>query len=228
VRITLAAESQGVVPPGSPDQGAVVEVTLPSGQAAISAELTPPIRQGLWLGEAVLGEVERPPFHGGGLAPAPGLPLSIILEVRGAGSPRLLPCLEVAAQRDGRQRTYRLEAVLFHAPVDLSGTLAADGTGGVLTGAVRLSPEHALNPYRHRYHPEHGSGYDLLRSIRLSFEAQAPPAPGAESSIATVGVLGGVYEEELTGLSPEPIRVRGTFRLRQIPEGAAVPCTAGQ
>ena len=224
VRLFLAAESQGVVPAGSPDQGAVVEVALPSGLALVSAELIPPIRQGIWIGEATFTGVERASIHGGGSAPAANITASILLDIPASGQPRLLPCVQVDAQRDGRRRTYRLEAVLFQSPIALTGTLAADGTSGVLAGSVRLPPDHPLNPYRHRYHPEHGAGYDITRSIELRFGEAAPVAPGIENPLATVGVLSGVYEEEITGLTPEPIRVRGSFRLRQTAEGTVQPC----
>jgi len=224
VRLFLSAESQGIVPPGSPEQGAVVEVVLPSGQAILGADLIPPIRQGIWVGEATITQVERAGIHGGGSAPAPGITASLLLDIPASGQPRLLPCVQVNAQRDGRQRTYRLEAVLFHAPVALTGTLAADGTSGVLAGSVRLAPDHPLNPYRHRYHPEHGSGYDVTRSIELRFGEDAPGGSGPENPLATVGVLSGVYAEEITGLTPEPIRVQGAFRLRQTPEGTVEPC----
>ena len=86
VRLFLGAESQGIVPAGSPDQGAVVEVVLPSGQAVIGAELIPPIRQGIWIGDATLGEVERASIHGGGFAPAPGLTASLILDMPASGT----------------------------------------------------------------------------------------------------------------------------------------------
>jgi hypothetical protein len=81
-----------------------------------------------------------------------------------------------------------------------------------------------LNPYRHRYHPEHGLGFDVTRSIALKFGAAGPALPAGENPLATVGVLGGVAEEEIGGLTQEPIRVRGTFRLRQIAGGVAIPC----
>jgi len=226
VRVAVRAERTGVVSAGTLGQGAVIDAVLPDGRVTVSAELTSPLRQGIWIGEAVLAEVERPSFHGGGLAPASRLPVSLIFEIPIAGSPRLLPCLQVEAQRDGRKRAYRMEEALFQAPVELQGTLAADGTSGVLTGSVRLAPADPSNPYRHRYHPEHGLGYDLTRSFKLDFGAQGPAEEGPENPLATVGVLGGVYEEELRGLAQEPIRVRGAFRLRHLAEGTAVPCAA--
>jgi hypothetical protein len=88
-----------------------------------------------------------------------------------------------------------------------------------------LPADHPLNPYRHRYNPEHISGYPLTRSAKLIFGAEGSD-PGPSSPLSDVGVLTGAYEEEIAGLSPEPIRVHGTFRLRRFTSGTASPCTA--
>lgn len=224
VRLSLSAETAGVVPPGSLDQGVVVEIVLPNGLVVLSAELSPPLRQGIWIGEATLTEVQRPGFAGGGYAPAPALPFALLLEITANGDSRLLPCVEVQAHRDGLKRTYRLEAGIFLAPLDLAGTLAGDGSSGELTGSTHLPATDPLNPYRHRYHPEHGVGFDVTRSITLKFGEEGPALPAGANPLATVGILGGVYEEEISGLAQERIRVRGTFRLRQIAGGTAVPC----
>jgi hypothetical protein len=228
VRLAVRAEQPGIVPAGSPVQGAVIEVDLPNGRVAVSAELTPPVRQGIWIGEAVLDEVDLAGVHGGGFAPAPILPISLLLDIQATGQPRLLPCIQVQAQRAGKNGTYRLEAALFNAPVTLGGTLASDGSSGVLSSTIRFAPGDPLNPYRHRYHPELGQGYDVSRAIELRFDAHESPE-NLGNPLATVGALGGVYSEEVTGLAPEPIHVRGRFRLRQLAEGSATPCAgAGQ
>jgi hypothetical protein len=218
--LTLKAERPGVA---GPDVGAVVEVSLATGQAVLGAELEAPTLQGLWMGEASLSEVERMSAYGGGFAPAPALPISMLLEIPEVGRSRLLPCLQVETERDGRKITFRLAAALFHEPVELFGNLAAGGASGTLSATLSLPADHPLNPYRHRYHPEHTTGYDLTRSLKLRFGA-AGPAPVPEDPVASVGVLEGVWEEQIDGLAQEPVRVRGSFRLRRLATTTVTPC----
>lgn len=232
VRVTFRAVRPSTSASAAADQQAIIELSTAEGRVIVPAELDVPSLQGTWIGDATITEVERPSFHGGGFAPAPELEVALILEVPVAGPARLLPCTKVEAARDGRTISYRLEAALFHETVALLGSVGQDGESGVLLGTMALPPEHPLNPYRHRYHPEHGTGFDIARTSRLEFGATLPggePAPGAESSVATVGVVTGVFEDEIVGLTQEPIRLRGPFRLRRLAAGSASPCgAAGQ
>jgi hypothetical protein len=225
VRVTLRASR--LKPSSSPasDQQAIVVLSAPEGQVVVGAELDVPGLQGTWLGEASIREVERPTFNGGGFAPAPEMRISLILDVPQSGPPHLLPCIQVAAARDGRNVNYRLEAGLFHEVVSLAGSVTQDGGSGALSGSTGMSPDHPLNPYRHRYHPEHRLGLEFSRAVKLAFGAQ-DPASGTENPLSQVGVLAGTYEEEINGISGEPIRIRGTFRLRKLASGSIAPCAA--
>jgi hypothetical protein len=222
-RIALRASQDGAVTPGTVAKALALEITGATGSALVAADLELATMRGTWTGEAFLGEVERPSFHGGGYGAAASLTVSIILEVPAAGQPRLLPCVELNAGSDSRTR---LNAALFPEAISLAGTVAADGKSGTLQGSLTLNPQHPLNPYRHRYHPEHGEGLNVRRRVTLRFGESLPGSPDTENPLATVGVVGGVYEEEITGLSREPIRVRGLFRLRALRPGQAVPCSA--
>jgi hypothetical protein len=223
VRVTLRAVRPSTSTSSTADQQALIELSSAQGQVAVGAELDVPSLQGTWIGEATISEVERPSFHGGGFGPAPALEISLILDVPTAGQPRLLPCAKLETARNGKKVSYRLEAALFHEAVTLLGTVASDGRSGALTGNTAFPPEHPLNPW-HRYHPEHREGFDISRSTRLEFGAALPGGPGAESPLATVGVVTGVYEDTITGLTQEPIRLRGSFRLRRLAAGSGAPC----
>lgn len=232
VRVTLRAVRPNTSTSAAADQQAVIELSTPQGQVVVAAELDVPSLQGTWIGEATITEVERPSFFGGGFGPAPELQIALILDIPTVGPARLLPCAKIETARDGRNMSYRLEAALFHEAVSLLGTIASDGKSGAVVGTMALPPEHPLNPYRHRYHPEHRVGFDITRSTRLEFGATLAgggPLAGAESPFATVGVVTGVYEDEIVGLTQEPIRLRGSFRLRRIAAGSVLPCgVAGQ
>jgi hypothetical protein len=226
-RVVFQARKLGASPAASAVQTAVIEVSGPRGRAQVGAELSSPTIQGVWTGEALISQVEKMSLYGPGYAPSPPLAISIILEIPATGHPRLLPCLQVEANRDGKKIDYRVEAAMFHDQVELTGSIGANGSAGVLTGALTMAPDHPLNPYRHRYHPEHGAGYDFSRAMTLSFGVPLPGAPSSDSPIASVGVLSGIYEEEISGLAQEPIRARGAFRLRRFTAGTATPCGGG-
>jgi hypothetical protein len=74
----------------------------------------------------------------------------------------------VEVDRDGRTLKYRYNAIMFHEPVTLTGFIL-NGTSETLTGTTSMAADHPLNPYRHRYHPEHTTGYPITRAITLEF-----------------------------------------------------------
>ena len=59
--------------------------------------------------------------------------------------------------------------------------LAGDfAIGSSVTGTNTMSDTFARNPFKHRYHPAHQTGYDIRRVIQLDFSAaptNAPPSP---------------------------------------------------
>lgn len=90
-----------------------------------------------------------------------------------------------------------------------------------LTGEILLPANHPTNPFRHRNNPDHTSGYDLTRLLRLDFN----PTPANAAATAGYGVerLSGVYREEVHGLHKPlgpnrdiGLRTEGKFELRRI------------
>lgn len=223
VRLAFRARSEKISAPESGGKVAVVEIAGAAGKAVVEAELSVPNLRGTWMGEVSLSEVDRPSSGGGGFAPAPVVPVSLILEIPEAGPSRLLPCVSVESARDGRKIQVRLSAALFPEIVTLSGAISPDGTSGTLRGTFTMGAEHPLNPYRHRYNPEHTVGYEITRSVKISVGAEGPEQ-GPQNPLAGVGGLSGVYEEEINGLTQEPIRMRGAFRLRQFTSNTVTPC----
>lgn len=226
VSLAFRARWRGVGQAGTTDQAGVVEIASRAGRVRVGAELNVPTLRGFWMGEASLSEVKAPSALGGAFAAAPGFDFSVILEFPDAGPPRLLPCVQLETDRDGRKLLHRIEAALFHSPQVLTGTIGPDGESGVLTGNVLLDGDHPLNPYRHRYHPEHQSGYPVARILRLDFDP--PGHPDSSATLATVGNLEGTYQEEIRGLTREPVLARGTFSLRRLTDSTVTACSAAQ
>jgi hypothetical protein len=90
-----------------------------------------------------------------------------------------------------------------------------------LTARLDLPANHPTNPFRHRRHPDHTSGLDITRHLRLDFDA------GATESLPRAGYgvdrISGVYREEILGLhkplgpsSDIGLRVEGRFELNRI------------
>lgn len=94
---------------------------------------------------------------------------------------------------------------------------------GGLEGVLFLPANHPTNPFRHRRHPDHTVGFDIVREIRLDFDETAPEdLPRAGHGVDRVS---GVYREEIHGLhkplGPDPskpigLKVEGRFVLNRI------------
>jgi len=88
-----------------------------------------------------------------------------------------------------------------------------------------VEPGDRLNPFLHRYHPDHGTKTDsgesvhgISRHLTLDFTPHDPFNPVRPPAGWDDRVVGGVYEEVITGLASSKIsiRIRGAFRLYRI------------
>ena len=70
--------------------------------------------------------------------------------------------------------------------------------GSSLATEVILPANHPTNPFRHRRHPDHTTGFDIRRVVNLSFAA----TDGRLLSRSGYGVdrISGTYAEEIFGL----------------------------
>jgi hypothetical protein len=91
-----------------------------------------------------------------------------------------------------------------------------------LTGQILLPANHPTNPFRHRRHPDHTTGVEITRNIRLDFDP--PPAAGGIPSVTRgVSTVSGLYREEVFGLhkplGPDKdigLRTEGRFQLNRV------------
>ena len=132
-----------------------------------------------------------------------------------------------AALRDGEPvaRRFSSAAFGFRQPIAMAGAGTFGGAGGTRTCFVPIDYDDPVNPFKHRYHPDHdnldprfeqkvGEGresFTVTRQVQLEFTAQDPD----NLTLAGWGdnQLGGVYRETITGLHKAPLIVEGTFRL---------------
>jgi hypothetical protein len=130
----------------------------------------------------------------------------------------------------GPPHTQRISSAAFgHAnplPMTLAGTFGA--SNATASCALTLGYDDPLNPFKHRYHPDHDNldarferilpnraeSYDITRTLQLRFDStnlvQLPLAGWGDSH------LGGDYTETIAGLHRRPLYLSGTFHLQRV------------
>ena len=112
------------------------------------------------------------------------------------------------ALRDGEIVGKRISTVAY----DFEGNsqVMNGAIGSTLNITLDLGAKAPTNPFRHLYHAQHGSGYDITRTMEFTFGVT-----GATSFLREgYDVYEGTYREEITGLHKRPIVATGTFRLQ--------------
>ncbi|MBI1930746.1 hypothetical protein HYR99_41685 [Candidatus Poribacteria bacterium] len=127
--------------------------------------------------------------------------------------------------RDGKSVGRRISSAAFalDEPKLMTGTF-----GKELVVDLELDYDHRLNPFKHRYHPDHNNlredyktplpegieSFTVKRKITLSFGDKDPDG----LAIAGLGdrYFGGIYKETISGIHKQAIEVKGTFRLHHV------------
>lgn len=238
-RATLSALTRGTSGEGSTSLPPLfIDVSDDQGsRAVIAASVSTEPIFGLWIGRAELTRVSTHPIIQSlplEQAAAPPLQMTLLLDLpspqatAGGAAPRLLDSVTIARFRDGKPLQRRFSSVLFDRPVNLvevgGDPLDPLGATGTLQGTLQILPEDPLNPYRHRYNPEHRTGYEVTRQITIKLETQG--ASFADELAGLDGTFGpsrltGQYTEVITGMTHDPITVQGTFRLERLAEDSS-------
>ncbi len=127
----------------------------------------------------------------------------------------LIPDYEGVMKRGGKLVGLRYGTAAYDFDGVVLPLLGGVGPGAACMGRINLSKDHPTNPYRHKYHPDHRSGFDLVRQLTLLFDAN-PGDPWQEEPGYGVDRLTGIYRETVVGLHKIPLRVEGTVRLDRI------------
>lgn len=129
-----------------------------------------------------------------------------------------------SAIRDGTVTGNRVSSAAFGftQPLLMTRTGNFGETNGSFSVAVPMGFDDAVNPFKHRYHPDHNNlndrydsvlaeAPDVNRQISFQFTAADPD----NTTLAGWGdnQLGGTYAERITGLHKFPINTQGTFRI---------------
>jgi hypothetical protein len=133
-----------------------------------------------------------------------------------------------SALRDGEPVARRTSstAFSFKQPILLAGNGAFGA--GMFNCQVNLDYDDPMNPFKHRFHPDHDNmderfqtkilpgreSFNITRQLELEFTAQDPD----NLTFAGWGdnQLGGKYREVISGLHNKSIHIAGTFRLTRV------------
>ena len=143
--------------------------------------------------------------------------------------PALIGLYTGAVNRGGRSVGQRFSTVAYDFPSDSLLFDGEFGPGNQITTTLVIESDLPTNPFLHRYHPDHDNkdaqflnprveAYQVVREIRLNFLVEDPSGttpPGWGQTL-----VGGEFEESITGLHKNTIFTAGEFRLRRI---SAVP-----
>jgi hypothetical protein len=142
---------------------------------------------------------------------------------------RLAPNFTGAALRDGEPvaRRYSSAAFSFRSPILMTANGVFGGANSTFTCPVLLDYDDPLNPFKHKYHPDHDNfterfdqklpegveSFTVNRQVQLQFSATDPD----NTTLAGWGdnQLGGTYRETITGLHKNTLNIEGTFRLQR-------------
>lgn len=200
---------------------------------------------GLWIGEALVSAVESKPQADAVTPTSRQFPLRYILHVADDGTARILSqaftgtlaagsnSFGICTKEVGLKTDVKASAARFvatHLPLDRvisAGTLV--GPGSNLNCTVSIPFDDPVNPFVHRYHPDHDNkdprgaaltagqeSYAVSRALGFTF-TPTPPA-GVSPTGWGSSVIGGNYAETITGIHKQAISVAGTFTLRRISE----------
>ena len=147
----------------------------------------------------------------------------------------LLVGLSGVSIRDGKFVGRRITAPAFsevdidndgsYDPVPMVGNVLP---GSSLTATVNVDYTDPLNPFVHKFHPDHDNlderfenpisegreSYSFSRSVQLNFLTQDPEQLGLPEWGDSL--IGGTYREDIVGVHKRTVRVEGTFRLSRV------------
>lgn len=139
--------------------------------------------------------------------------------------PGLIGLFTGSVNRDGASVGQRFSTVAYDFEGDSQLFDGEFGPGSQLSTTLVIEPDLPTNPFLHRFHPDHDNrdpqflnfqaeAYQVVRELRLIFALEDPlgsTPPGCGETI-----VGGFFEESITGLHKNAIFTSGQFRFRRI------------
>ncbi|MES2572034.1 MAG: hypothetical protein V4710_18510 [Verrucomicrobiota bacterium] len=195
---------------------------------------------GLWIGTVRLDKVTEP--SGTLAPTAKVFEFRIIFHVDAGGNPRLLKDVIVVqndhdfdpatppqvrlitdlnfgflnsasiVRRNGKAAAIRYGTSAYHFPEPEKPAPGVFAAGKGVSFNLDSGENDPLNPFRHKFHPDHARGLAYLRRVAISFEgASVADAPGYG-----VKRLRGTYKEAIENLTNKQIEMSGSLILDRI------------
>lgn len=183
---------------------------------------------GVACGEIVVGAATR--FDNGG---GSDFTFRLILRVNENNRTAILPYYTLTSGQRVSSANFSISG-----PVTATNAFFGD-TSALLDYLITIAPEDPLNPYKHKYQPDHDNldakfnemdldtvdpwlweSYEVKRRIKLEL-TELPPYAGATQADAIKldwggTVWGGLYREVIKGIHKNDITVKGYFVIRQV------------
>jgi hypothetical protein len=118
-------------------------------------------------------------------------------------------------RRGGKLVGLRYSTVAFDYPGFEMTMIGGIGPGVACGGRIDIDKNAPTNPYRHKYHPDHGEGYDIIRVFSLQFDGM-PSEPLKAAPGYGVDRITGIYRESIAGLHKITLKTEGAVTLNRI------------
>ncbi|MCB1207697.1 MAG: hypothetical protein KDK97_00155 [Verrucomicrobiales bacterium] len=135
--------------------------------------------------------------------------------------PSLIPNFQGVVSRGGKLVGLRYGTAAFDFNGLESVMVGGIGNGLACAGRIDLSKDAPTNPYRHKYHPDHQRGFDIIRVFSLQFDG-ITGNPLAAAPGYGVDRITGTYRESIAGLHKITLQTEGSFTLDRISTVAAL------
>ncbi len=184
---------------------------------------------GMWVGQASMNEVKE--VRSGSWGAAPAFTQQILLHVDDSGTARLLR--EAILMKTRVDPPASPEAVILTDPSTVSSydgvvkrgnqwvgqrfscatlplpnrktTLSQSGEW--LSASFTLSASHPLNPFRHKYHPDLGTAWEMARTTQLKLDASDSPSDHT---------ITGTLWDSVAGLHKDTLECRGPITFTRV------------
>jgi hypothetical protein len=118
-------------------------------------------------------------------------------------------------KRNGKLVGLRYGTAAFDFPGLETVLVGGVGPGVACAGRIDVDKLAPTNPYRHKYHPDHTVGFDLIRVFSIEFMG-ALGDPLAAAPAYGVDRIVGTYRESIAGLHKITLKTEGTVTLNRI------------
>ena len=152
----------------------------------------------------------------------------------------LIPNYSGSAMRDGQLVGRRISSTAFPSLTLVDGAMDGEAVpGGDFDPApdndlsvpdtdlhiqLTIAQDDPTNPFRHMFNPDHkdpAQSYEVVRDIIFTFsdvDTAGIPITGVPSLSWGSSEIGGIYNETITGLHKDTLKIKGTFLLRKVSE----------